>query len=139
MRPCLQRREGFAWRAAFHHRCAKTISSPRQIALHTRIFQPAHEGLLASDSPGSEAQVIRPWPGGWMKGAALGLPQLCGVPLGSPRAGWASSQADGIRVPRMKMRSLPPPEHACQQNSFLLFIAFETHADLVKIVSARCD
>lgn len=84
---CLQCSERFAWKLAFRLRRAKMISSPGQIASHTRIFQPAHEGLLGSDSPGSEAQVIRPWLGGWMEGAALRLPQLCGVPLGSPQAG----------------------------------------------------
>lgn len=98
-----------------------------------------HEEALAPYSLlGSEAQVTRPWSGGWTEGAAPGFLGCSGAP-GSPQTCCASSRADGNRVLPLRMRSRPPTECVCQQDSFLLFIAFETYADLVKIASARCD
>lgn len=96
------------------------------------------EALAPYSLLGSEAQVTRPWPGGWTEGAAPGSVGCSGAP-GSPQACCASSRADGSRVLPLRMRSRPPTECVCQRDSFLLFIALETYADLVKITSARCD
>lgn len=80
-------------------------------------------------------------PGLGQVGGQRGRPQVSLAvlgPQGAPRPAVLPPGQMATVLP-LRMRSRPPTECVCQRDSFLLFIAFETYADLVKIASARCD